>query len=140
MTSRRAARSEGYLATGLQKWNGWPAQSSTTSVKWWAVMLQATVSPHFLTCYNPRIGQDRVSNLDGSIAPREGKVGRTASTAAAVVACSSTILSFGKALWILNRCVRNVSSALSTQMPYNEQEAPKRSQISQTVLPRAPEL
>jgi hypothetical protein len=34
MTSLKAFRSEGNLATGLQKLKGWPAQSSTMRVRW----------------------------------------------------------------------------------------------------------
>jgi len=67
MTSLRAFRSSGYFATGLQKFQAWPAQSSTVNAMWCAVMVQATVGPQALT----------------------------ASTAARVVACSSTIRSLG---------------------------------------------
>lgn len=68
ITSRSALRSAHVLATGLQKCNGRPAQSSMIRSRWCGVMVHPTVSPHFFT----------------------------ASTAAAVVACSSTIRSLGK--------------------------------------------
>jgi hypothetical protein len=44
MAERRAARSRGSLATGLQKWKGWPATSSIVSERWCAVMVQATLA------------------------------------------------------------------------------------------------
>jgi hypothetical protein len=53
---------------------------------------------------------------------REGNgEGRTASTAASVVACSRTIRSLGKALWILCSWTRKEDSALRTQMPYSSE-------------------
>lgn len=44
-TLRRAERSLGYLATGLQKLWFLPPQSSTIRSRWWTVTVAATVSP-----------------------------------------------------------------------------------------------
>ena len=33
------------MATGLQKFKGWPAQSSTVRLRWWGVIVAATVGP-----------------------------------------------------------------------------------------------
>lgn len=85
-TSLKAWRSSGYFATGLQKFHDWPAQSSTVKARWWAVIVQATVGPHNLT----------------------------ASTAALVVACSSTMRSLGNVACSLKRCGRKEDSALRT--------------------------
>lgn len=49
ITSCSAWRSRGNLATGLQKLWQHPAQSSTTSFKWWTVIVHPTVSPKDLT-------------------------------------------------------------------------------------------
>ena len=84
MTSRKASRSSGNFATGLQKFQLWPAQSSTVRARWWGVMVHATVLPRDLT----------------------------RSTAARVVACSRTMRRLGKRAWRERRWGRKRGSAL----------------------------
>ncbi|KAH3668138.1 hypothetical protein OGAPHI_001892 [Ogataea philodendri] len=89
-----ALLSSGSLATGLQKLIGLPAQSSTIRYRWWAVMDATTFgcSPCLRSLF----------------------ISWIASTAALVVQCSRTILSFGKSACNLNSAGRNSGSALRT--------------------------
>lgn len=65
MTERRAARSEGYLAMGLQNARGEATAWSMVRARWWGVMVALTLGGSVLTCVR-RVSEDGRGEGEGT--------------------------------------------------------------------------